>query len=838
MIDLKLLSKHGTTNERLREVFRARVLPELKERPPGESAAERKERKQRLAAIESDIVVRQKLEKRIQSRIEEGIDFSLRQWRIFAAVDLAFDSTIISKMSIPLLMYAQGKINVERCVSLLKESPNGKQYIIPGDGKDKKESVDVSRFVEAEINLVRSVVMRRWAAQKTKYNQLYPYYKVESRSTGLVGKLRADLVSQRMDIMCDQFGYRRHDSQAMLGGLLYGHVVDFQRCAWEVESAWRAKPDGSPESYVKREGLTWFTPHPSRVYYDTNYPLSSINSDSGCEFLGFWDVMRYSDIENNPDFFNKDVIGFGNKFWGDGGIHNIYREYFTQYSYTLIAPRTGEEDPAKANDRKATVGFYSGTQGDASVFVTNHYEKIIPKDYNIGEYPFPVWTRFVVASNNTIMAAEFLPSRPGAVLSINESDSRLSNVSMAMDVLQFQQHMTNLVCHLLSLLQIESFKAIGINTDALEKAQVESIRKQLMAEDWSSRPLVYEYSFVKMKERLQEMGVNAAIKDIVSVSETRVAASISTVFEAMIKLMTLVERLVSMSPAENGQPAPREISATEVTEIANTTSSVYSSISDDIDEFREAKKIIIYESLVTCSKAELNLPVKGRYSAKTVAAAGLSIVEGEDEDFAGDTKRRTITGSVKKLEHNFIFSSRDGSERPVNTQAANTMVQLVGQVLAVPAVAQKVGKEKLYEIFNEIFRMSGAGIDLNLELSEGEDNSLGEDQIKQLSDVVMQIQKFLQQLAGQTQKNSQDISSQQEVNDQQQQTIESLTKLAEQVRVIAEKQASMDASRIPEITYKDAPPEIQAQIELRSGFAPAKARPDKASAKKLPAVKP
>jgi hypothetical protein len=282
-------------------------------------------------------------------------------------------------------------------------------------------------------------------------------------------------------------------------------------------------------------------------------------------------------------------------------------------------------DPARENDRKATVGFYSGSPRDTSVFVTNHYEKIVPKDYNIGEYPFPVWTRFVVASNNTVMYAEFLPSRPSAVLSINEYDGRLVNVSMAMDVLQFQQHMTNLVNHLMSLLQVESFKAIGINVDALKQEQVDSIREKLEAADWSSKPLVFEYSLQKKLEALGEAGV-PAIKDIISLSEARVGPSISAVFESMIKLLTLVERLISMSPAENGQPAPREISATEVSEIANTTSSVYSAISDDIDEFREAKKIILYESLVSCSTQNVRCPVKERYTAKTIKAAGLDFV--------------------------------------------------------------------------------------------------------------------------------------------------------------------------------------------------------------------
>lgn len=792
-----------------------------------------------------DIKNREKIERLIQSRTEEGISNSLRNWRAYSAVDLAWDSSVLVRDTLPLLLYAQGKVDVSRCAEMLATCSNGESFITRD--KDKKAtSIDMGKFLQTEFNLIRSVIGRRHAAQANKYNNLWPYYHYESRSTGIIGKLRADLMSQRADIMTDQFGIRHHDSQVMRDAMLYGHSMDFPRCAWEVERQWRkqkgAKDPKSVESYVTKEGISWHNPHPTRLFYDTAYPLSSLNSDTGCEYVGFWDVVRYRDIDSNPDYFNKSAISFNSRFWGPGGLSSTYLDYFNQYNFTIKPPTNTSVDLSKSNDRLANVGVYTGDYSDSTVFQTNYYTKIVPKDFGIGEYPFPVWMRLVLA-NTTVMFGEFLPSRPGAVCSINESDSRLVNVSMAMEIMQYQQHMTNLLMHLMYLLQIEAFKAIGVNTDGLSDTDASDVLKMLRGENWYAKPIVFPYSLVKKLEALGN-ATGKAINDIISVSSANTGQSIQSVFEAMIKLLSFVERLIALSPNEQGQPAPREISATEVTEISNTTSSVYSAISDCIDEFREAKKIIIYESTVACSEANIELPVKGRYTKKTVIDAGLIPIE-SDNDVSNGPKQFTVTGTSKALVHEYIFSSRDGAERAVSSQSANTLTQLVGYVLGVPAVAQKIGKSKLYEIFNEIFRLSGAGIDLNLELAEGEDDTMGEDEMAALKSTIEQMTQYLQQMAGQIQKNSTDIQEQATVNEHQEQTIESLATLAEQVRQSAlhvqelkDKHSEINKRLIESINYKDAPDSIKAQMELSAGFTPATAAQRAASKKaEKPATK-
>jgi len=222
----------------------------------------------------------------------------------------------------------------------------------------------------------------------------------------------------------------------------------------------------------------------------------------------------------------------------------------------------------------------------------------------------------------------------------------------------------------------------------------------------------------------------------------------------MAQLVQLSERLMALSPHELGQPAPREITATETNMMAGTTETIYGFISDAIDEFRAAKKRILYESFMVCGNDKVRVPVMNRYSRKVIGLAGFDIAK-EDQDPTeflvddGTPKRQTVIGTKNKLNYEFIFTSRDGALRSVNTQSANVLVQLLGGVISNPQIMPAIGKEKLFEIVNEIFRLSGAGVDLKLELQEGESPQMGVDPANQ------QLQQVLQQLTAQVEAGAQ-----------------------------------------------------------------------------------
>lgn len=828
-VDLNILARFGSTNQRLREIFTAHAQDTPTAKKSGETAEDKKARLAQERKVKKDIGHRQMVERRIRVRVDEGIVNSLKNYQLYAAADLAWDSSPVNKVTLPLILYAQGKINIQSAQAALEKIPNGDSYI-QKDAVGKAVSLDLPKFFECNINLIRSFITRRVAAQSNIFSALYPFYKYEARTTGLPGKCRADVLSQRIEMMTDDYGYREHDEQCYRDAFLYAHTVDFIECGWDVQKQWVIKdtdaglssskpPEDNSDvtTQIVKEGVPFMNPHPSRVFWDNNYPLSSLNTDTGVEFVGYWDVCRFRDIMNNTSYFNTQAIGWTTRFWGITGTYFNYKSYFDNFTSQINPPSCPQGthlDPAGANDRQTNVGTYNVDLEDTALLKTTYFEKLVPKEYGMGSYPFPVWVRFIVASDATVIYAEFLPSTPGAYLGINENDSKQVNISVAHELMPYQDQLTNLFTQMLMIANAEGFKAIGINIDVLEKTEIEYIRKRMTGENWGVEPLVYEFSLKKMEE------LKLSPDKIITVTETKAAQSLTAIFECMAKLIQMAEKLMAMSPAEQGQPNPREVSATEVSQIASTTSAIYSFISTAINRFRAAKKRILYESLIACGQGEIKCPVMDRYTKQTIKDAGFKIVDAENEGFSNDmgVDGRTVIGSTRKLVHDYVFTSRDGTERPVNTQAANTLVQMLGVFMQNPVLAQAMGKEKIFEIANEIMRMGGSGTDLNLELKPGEDNSMGADPVKQMQQELQQTQQGVQQLAQSVQADTTDIQKQKQINDSNDQHFQVLAKIAQEVQALVAKDG-----KAPDISYDKAPPTIQSQIEQRHGFNPAPA---------------
>lgn len=737
MIDYDILKEAGTTNERLREVL-TNSEPESK-----------------------DGKMRKKIEDLIGSRISEHVTYSLRNHHLYSAVDLAWDSSPITKSTIPLIMYAQKRIDTRRLVEQLEKTKTIGQYV-KRDASGKVTDIDLPKFFEVNVNLVRSFVTRRLAAQVNKYNNLYPFFKYESRTTGPVGKLRADALSQRMDIMADQYDYRHFQTQAIRDMFLYGHSVAFPRASWEREIQWTKdrvaeefKVDGKFEgkipkvSRVSKEGIGWVLPHPSRTFWDNSSPLSSINTDTGCNYCGFWDVVRYADIADNAHYFNRDEIGF-NK--GSDDVFVTFSDYFSQH-YTKITPASSMVDPAAINDRSNNIGRYSGQMGEASVIIGEYFWKICPKDWGIGSYPHPVWVHLKVAGDSTVIFAEIMPSSPAAVFSFNENDSRLLNLSVAHELMPYQDQLTNLTSQLLETAKADLFSVAVLNSDIFPDTDdgrevLEDFRKTMSGKNFYATTNVLEASF----QKLRDLGIDPKADNVFKVVRSSPNTQLTAIFQSMNNLLSMAERLMALSPQEQGQPAPRETSATEVTIINNTTESVYNYISEAIDEARAAQKRICYEGLVSLGSKEVYLPVVNRYTDDVIARSGFEYIRDEDETMNSVGTRRTIIGTTSNLIHDYIFTSRDGSERALNTMSAQNLIQLFQIISQSQALLPSIPKEKLFEIVNEIFRLLGA-TDLRLQAPPGEE---GQSVMPGAGD---EVQAAMQQIVGAVQQNTNDIQA-------------------------------------------------------------------------------
>jgi hypothetical protein len=218
---------------------------------------------------------------------------------------------------------------------------------------------------------------------------------------------------------------------------------------------------------------------------------------------------------------------------------------------------------------------------------------------------------------------------------------------------------------------------------------------------------------------MRELGVD--LDNVFKVVRQTPNTQLNSIINAIGQTIMMAERVMALSPQEQGQQSPRETSATEVQIIAGTTENIYQFISDAIDEGRAAIKRYLYNALISLGTEDIYLPVVNRYRRDVATKAGFTITDEESAQMmpGNNPMQFSVIGTKKNLVAEYIFNSRDGAERASNIQGAQTLTQMLG-VLMQPAVLSMLTKEKLADIINTIIRQSGAGVDVTVEPPPGQ----------------------------------------------------------------------------------------------------------------------
>lgn len=702
LIDFDILARMGSTRARIKQVFTAQ---------PGTE----------------DHETRKTWESKLESRIQEGATWGLENYQFYYAADLAMDTNIITKELVPLSLFAQGKITLKDAASALKQlSPTTLAKFATFDEKGEPASIDFPAFHKIVVGLVRSFVTRRTAALSMRYVKQTPLFKFESLSTGYVAQLKADALSQRVEMIVNSYNYRHDMIQSIRDMLMYGESLEFATCAWEQEKTLRKKKGAEAftdkvnfavESVIAKEGIPFKKVHPTRRFYDMAYPLSSINTDTGCSYLGHWNLVPYRTVSDNPAYYNRDTISYDTSF---ASTIVGYRNYFELYSDTApvnFPSATKSIGVISANNRDEQAGVYSSTDdmGDTSIMLTEYFERVTPSECGLGDYPHPVWLRLVVAADRTVVFGEFMPYTPAVYYGYNANDAKVKNMSFAMDAIAFQDQASNILTSYLSAQKASLLKLVSLDIDQIAKPEhVKYIREQFRGDSYTTTPILIEHKGAQSAELGHDR------RKIVEISEASALADPTRHFIALTNVISLAERLLGISANEQGQSEQREISATENANIANVTNVSLAFMGQGVDEATAAKKKILYQGLMSKADANVRLPVVGRYTDATVEAAGFTVVDADMGEGLIDAPRQvTILGDKTALEYDYSFSSRDGSERPSNAKGAETLTLVLQQIAQIPGVLDKMGERGLYDYLNALFRMSGAPAELKLQIPDG-----------------------------------------------------------------------------------------------------------------------
>lgn len=711
MVDFKVLRAYGSSSEHWGELFVSNHKPKDGATDDEKDCCERK------AKAKSDLT------QMLVDRAAAGALRSLSTAHVIQSCDIAYRGNMLTGAIVPLLLYAQGRIGDEECVKQLSSAGCDQFIIQEGDDKsgNRTRSVNTGKFTELSVGLVRSVVNRRRDAQANLFRSLRPLFRYQPRGGSEADALIADLLTQRVDIMSDQFGYRAMHDDWALSMALYPYSLVVPAQAWQRDvQLFTMVNDGIPATVrrdgdvvtgiyerVSRSGVPLMSPHPSRVFWDPTFPLKTINTDTGVEFFGHWDVVPRR-VLSNPDFFNTEGDGSDGIASGPAWMTRISDNptYFTSY-YPFIGAISAARPLKGETDRPLSAAGL-----DEPMWVTHMYCKLKPAEWGVGEYPHAVWVHFTLADESRVISVEVMPTCPGAVLAHNSSEHHSIWMSMANELMGSEDQLTKLISTMLALVEQDAEGILAVNTDMFaspeQKESLASFVAALKGRNFQSATNILKYSGAAMKALFGSPDPRGLITRVSANTSDAIAKNLN----AQAAVIASAERLVGMSSLEAGQPIAKTASASESNAVFTTSSVTATHMTDDIDDFREALKGI-FRAHIACHDAEtFKLPVAGKYSDQIFKDLRLDVVK----DLSG--KVESVSGFRWLFIDDVQFTSQDGSDRPATQAEYAALTQLL-QVVSNPQVAQLVGPNGIVQLLNRVFKSAGPNIDLVASMQQG-----------------------------------------------------------------------------------------------------------------------
>jgi hypothetical protein len=608
------------------------------------------------------------LKKRISSRIIDGRTFSFTHWKLWQAIDALCETPFRQASSAVLMQLSDRNPTSEET---LKTAGNwGLTHLIqerqdPKTGK-KTTFLDIPKFFNVFVPLARSFSLVRAAKLTTDRIQV-PLFKWEPPHDTPSLRKKCEVLTDRVEGMTNTLGYRHAMQQVIRKAVEYGQQLQFIQENWYAEK----QLDVDGDETVVKEGLRFKLPHPSWTYYDQNCPPAGFNSDIGPEFGGYWMVKRYAEVSGNKKLWNRDRIAFSNQNFSDARATS----FFQQNGCVLAGVNFRTPDWSNLQRETEQSSLYTSNHHDSPVMLAHHFEKLVPKDYGLGDYEYPVWMWFIVASDDTILYAAPLPHCPITYWGYDTDDTRLFNVSMTLECAPWEMAISNLFTQ-----QLLSVKSNLANLSFINSDFVDEPTRKLISN--LGQAYYTQLNLVPISGRQllrQQSKVNEAVH---SVQFPR--HDVNGTMAAIQMAINLMERSLVMSAQEVGSTASHEQSAEEMRAISSSTSVRLGYTGLGIDNAIYALKGQLYAYLMAYGDSEFY----GYVSPDDMEQKDLEAIGFTVNEKGGDKWKVSIAKSALRMEQ---FSSvRDGQDRSNSVAIGTQMVQLLaplsGKLLeAVPA---------------------------------------------------------------------------------------------------------------------------------------------------------
>lgn len=641
----------------------------------------------------------QKLKALIRDRVKDGRRLSLKDWRVYHAIDLAYNAPFhqITPTLIGKILAGDRRLKPEEIIKELEtlglsESTLFTEIQHPTKPTEKIKVLNRETFHKILVPIVKSVINARESKLFDDRNN-NPFLSYSPQRQNEEYKAVGDIVTNLVEGITTAYGLKAVVRAAIHQSLKYSFALAVPAEAWHYEKD--ITEDG--EEYTRKEGIRYNIPHPTRCAIDPNYRPSTINTDTGCEWYEYWNLNRFGSIDSNPEFYNKERISYGQCWFG--GDNDYYFKHV--YPCTMEHPIPVQE---WSNTREKDATIYTSNDYDKAVFKTDLFMKLIPAQWGLGDYKYNLWFRFVVANDDVVIYAQPLPYSPGLYMGSDADDSTSSKCAgLGLEAIPWQDLVGNVLSqHLLAVKQ-NCTKVITFDKTQLTEAKI----REIEARSKESQNIVW----IPINPREQRVGQQETqdMLNVLKLPYTDTAPIINTISQ----VFNIMERALGMSAQEVGSIAGHIQTAEEVRTTSQNTSARLDYIGTFVDEFLDAMKRQIYVGFQNFGDEEFVVQVNGveqEMADKLNKKYGFSF-EKTGKDI------HTVTGNASKLSVDAFISSREGKTRLNQPQIAQTLMQTIQILGANQDLAGRLGPEWFAKQIDRITKLAGGPEDFEVKLS-------------------------------------------------------------------------------------------------------------------------
>jgi len=641
-----------------------------------------------------------------EARLRDGMNKCLRDARIFDAIDAAMDvckrqitftfvADLIAKgQSGEQVMLACKEWGYTRDLDCMMVDCIDKEgNVVKNADGTNRQKLDLPTFFHVFVPLAFGYLSLRSSKLFNDRHQ-YPFLTYSPiKQTGLE-RARAKLLTARAQRMVSEMGYVSDVRQGIYRTLKHGRCIWLPREPYYTEYQY---PGGKKE--VEREGIRWEQFHPSRCFFDDTYRLSSLNTDTGSQFVGGWSVRRWSEVSSDKTLWNRDRVS---------------RQYPSEVVSALRSYRIGREciidfpmptTTGMKDDRQENAFYLPTDSADQPVIQAPLFQKIVPKEWGLYPYKGPVWHRFLFGGWGTVMSVDPWAYAPGIAFEGDGDQDMSVPTSLALQIVPFQDHLTNLLVQYILAVKGNLERLVLLNADYVDKPTLQQLTN--VGYQWYGATRYVPYS----ERELSATGVQPGQ---LFTNIQREPQNVSEIATLINNLLAMMERILGFSAQELGQAAAHAQTSMEVRIVATNSGERLRTTGACIDEGIWALKDRIYRAIMAYGSDEVWAEVADLTLDDVKELKDLGYDVGEPNPQTG---RRGVTGKKANMELDGWASRRDGEDLMRDQDIANAMVSVFQAVASNQVLVDRVGPDIVVDLFNQILRYAGVPDDYRLNIA-------------------------------------------------------------------------------------------------------------------------